>query len=68
MFGVGSRVEDNERIKIANLLIQHGAKIDVENKNGKTPILACSNVQIRDAVKTFAENQYVLCPMDGWID
>ncbi|XP_060078369.1 E3 ubiquitin-protein ligase MIB2-like [Ylistrum balloti] len=52
---VGPRGSDVERIKIGCLLVQFGAKIDVKNKSGKTPIDVCQDQTVRRAIVKCAE-------------
>ncbi|XP_069106112.1 E3 ubiquitin-protein ligase mib1-like [Argopecten irradians] len=44
------RVSQIEKVKIGCLLVQSGAKIDVRNTDGKTPIDVCSDLNVRRAI------------------
>ncbi|KAL3861975.1 hypothetical protein ACJMK2_007981 [Sinanodonta woodiana] len=59
LFGLRSLSEDNERVTIAELLIQHGASLEVQNVKGLTPLTICNNESLRQAVQTFTENNKV---------
>ncbi|KAK3599547.1 hypothetical protein CHS0354_035781 [Potamilus streckersoni] len=59
LFGLRSLAEDNERVTIAELLIQHGASLEVMNSKGLTPLMICINERLRQTVQTFAENNKV---------
>ncbi|XP_053389088.1 E3 ubiquitin-protein ligase MIB2-like [Mercenaria mercenaria] len=56
LLGLRNLAEDNERIKIANFLIQHGASINDRNNDGNTPITGCDIQHMRDAVSAYAAN------------
>ena len=53
---MGGRVNDKaERIKIATLLVEFGAKIDTRNKSGKQAIDLADDREIKEAVMKVAD-------------
>lgn len=51
-----------EKIKIACLLVESGAKIDVRNSSGKTPIDICDDIAVRRAIVLCAEKKKMQTP------
>ncbi|XP_033763370.1 E3 ubiquitin-protein ligase MIB2-like [Pecten maximus] len=51
----GPRVSQVEQVKIGCLLVESGAKIDVQNTSGKTPIDVCQDLNVRRAIVNCAE-------------
>ena len=59
MLGVKLRDEGEvkERFEVACLLIKNGAKVNVINRRGRTPLQCGSNESLRNAVRQFAQRQ-----------
>ena len=51
--------ETQDRIRAACLLIQKGASLTARNHQGRTPLEQGSNDRVRQAVKDFADRQWV---------
>ena len=45
--------DDSERVKIACLLLNNGAKVDLHDKNGKTPLQVCRSPRVKSGVEDF---------------
>lgn len=53
LLGMTTANQNNERFKIACLMIQNGAEIQVRNNRGGTILDVCRNERLRDAVREF---------------
>ena len=45
--------DDSDRVKIACLLLSNGAKLDLKEKTGKTPLQVCRSPRVRSGVEDF---------------
>jgi hypothetical protein len=44
--------DDSDRAKIACLLLNNGAIVDLQDKNGKTPLQVCRSPRVKSGVET----------------
>lgn len=57
LFGLSRRAslqEDNERCKVACMLIEKGANVGATNSRNRTPLQVCRSDRVRNAVSNFA--------------
>ena len=45
--------DDSERVKIACLLLNNGAKVDIQDKTGKMPLQVCRSPRVKSGVENF---------------
>jgi hypothetical protein len=45
--------DDSDRVKIACLLLNNGAIVDQQDKNGKTPLQVCKSPSVKSVVEDF---------------
>ena len=45
--------DDSDRVKIACLLLNNGAKVTLPDKNGKTPLQVCISPRVKSGVEDF---------------
>jgi ankyrin repeat protein len=45
--------DDSDRVKIACLLLNNGAIVDLQDKNGKTPLQVCRSPRVKSGVEDF---------------
>ena len=45
--------DDSDRVKIACLLLNNGAKLDLQDKTGKTPLQVCRSPRVKSGVEDF---------------
>jgi len=53
--------DDSDRVKIACLLLNNGARVDLQDKTGKTPLQVCKSPRVRSGVEDFIRQVYEQC-------
>jgi hypothetical protein len=45
--------DDSDRVKIACLLLNNGARVDLQSKNGNMPLQVCRSPRVKSGVEDF---------------
>lgn len=54
---LGQPNEDSDRVKISCFLLNNGAEIQIQDKNGKTPLQVCRSQRVKTSVENFIKER-----------